>query len=93
MKKTNTSEPESKKSRIEWTGAGGDYFLGIVVDANDQVLDEFWGTRHDLLAWMKERWPRLRRNYVPMVYAMGAAEQHQQGKGKRKVKVRGCAAD
>lgn len=55
--------------RIEWTGAGGDYFLGIVVDKADKVIAEFWGTRKEILAWMETSWPHLRANYVPMVYS------------------------
>lgn len=54
--------------RIEWTGAGGDYFLAIVVD-QDEVIAERWGTRGEILAWMEASWPQLPQKYVPMVYA------------------------
>jgi hypothetical protein len=53
--------------RIEWTGAGGDYFLGIVVSQHDQVVDERWGTRGEVFAWMEMHWPQLPAKYVPMV--------------------------
>jgi len=53
---------------IEWTGAGGDYFLGIVVDREDEVIAEHWGAREEILAWMKTSWPQLPAKYVPMVY-------------------------
>jgi hypothetical protein len=54
--------------RIEWTGAGGDYFLGIVVDREDKTIAEFWGTRKEILSWMAISWPSLEAKYVPMVY-------------------------
>lgn len=54
--------------RIEWTGAGGDYFLGVVVDGEDQVIAEFWGTRREILNWMEAEWPTLPAKYAPMVY-------------------------
>ncbi|HEV2200819.1 MAG TPA: hypothetical protein VGR73_13445 [Bryobacteraceae bacterium] len=53
--------------RIEWTGAGGDYFLAIVVQ-EDEVIAERWGTRQDILAWMETNWPQLPEKYVPMAY-------------------------
>ncbi len=52
--------------RIEWTGAGGGYFLGIVVSQHDKVIDERWGTRGELLAWMEMQWSQLPAKYVPM---------------------------
>ena len=55
--------------RIEWTGAGGDYFLAIVVNRRDEVIAERWGTRQEILAWMETSWPQLPEKYVPMVYA------------------------
>jgi hypothetical protein len=57
--------------RIEWTGAGGDYFLGIAVDQKDEVIAEFWGTRKEILSWMETSWPQLPKKYVPMVYTPG----------------------
>ena len=54
--------------RIEWTGAGGDYFLGVVVGFQDEVIGEFWGTRQEIRAWMETCWPELPAKYVPMVY-------------------------
>ena len=68
MKHGTACAPERGK-RIEWTGAGGDSFLGIVVDSADQVIAEFWGTRKEILAWMKNDWPHLDANFVPMVYS------------------------
>jgi hypothetical protein len=54
--------------RIEWTGAGGDHYLGVVADQKDQVVSEYWGTRREILTWMETRWPQLPTTYVPMVY-------------------------
>jgi hypothetical protein len=56
------------EKRIEWTGAGGDYFLAVVVDREDEIIAEFWGTRRDVVAWMETHWPRIPKKYVPMVY-------------------------
>jgi hypothetical protein len=55
-------------NRIEWTGAGGDYFLAVVVDQDDEVIAERWATQKEVLVWMKKEWPHLRVKYVPMVY-------------------------
>jgi hypothetical protein len=60
---------EYRENRIEWTGAGGDYFLAVVVDKNDAVIAEHWGTRKDVLAWMETRWPQIPTKFVPMVYS------------------------
>jgi hypothetical protein len=60
---------DQKGQRIEWTGAGGDYFLGIVVDREDRVAAEFWGTRQEVLSWIETQWPRVPAKYVPMVYS------------------------
>jgi len=60
---------QGPRERIEWTGAGGDYFLGIVVDDTGHVISEFWGTHDEMLAWMKTSWPQLPAHYVPMVYS------------------------
>ena len=70
MKFKRTSAPvrECAEKRIEWTGAGGDYFLAVVVDREDKVVTEFWGTREAVVAWMEMQWPQLRAKYVPMVY-------------------------
>jgi hypothetical protein len=54
--------------RIEWTGAGGDYFLAVVVEGEDEVIAERWGTRQEVLAWMEAHWPQLPAKFVPMVY-------------------------
>ena len=54
--------------RIEWTGAGGDYFLAVVVEAEDEVIAEHWGNRKEVLAWMDTRWPQVPTKFVPMVY-------------------------
>lgn len=52
--------------RIEWTGAGGDYFLGVLIDDGNQVIAEFWGTRKQVLAWTETAWPGVPAKYVPM---------------------------
>jgi hypothetical protein len=67
-KKSSAPIRERAEKRIEWTGAGGDYFLAVVVDREDEIVSEFWGTRHDVVAWMETNWPQLPRKYVPMVY-------------------------
>jgi len=67
-KKTSAPIRERAEKRIEWTGAGGDYFLAVVVDREDKVVTEFWGTREAVVAWMETHWPQLRAKYVPMVY-------------------------
>ncbi|MEQ1884026.1 MAG: hypothetical protein ABL967_03130 [Bryobacteraceae bacterium] len=58
---------------IEWTGAGGDYFLAVVVE-NDRVISEHWGTQAEILHWMNERWPLLPRRFVPMVFSSNTPE-------------------
>ena len=70
MKSSKASDPgkDCGGNRIEWTGAGGDYFLAVVVDQDDEVMAERWGTRKDVLAWMKKEWSHLPVKYVPMVY-------------------------
>jgi len=67
----SASSQRREGKRIEWTGAGGDYFLGIVVDQEDEVIAEFWGTRQEILSWLKTSWPQLPAKYVPMVYTPG----------------------
>jgi hypothetical protein len=52
--------------RIEWTGAGGDYFLGVVIDDRNQVIAEFWGTRKQVLAWVETECSGIPAKYVPM---------------------------
>jgi len=59
--------------RIEWTGAGGDYFLAVVVDDRDEVVAERWGTRTEVRAWMEMQWPELPKKYVPM--ALGVSQR------------------
>jgi hypothetical protein len=68
FKRTSAPVRECAEKRIEWTGAGGDYFLAVVVDREDKVVTEFWGTREAVVAWMETHWPQLRAKYVPMVY-------------------------
>ena len=53
---------------IEWTGAGGNYFLAVVVERG-KVIAEQWGTRDEVLRWMDTEWPRVHRKFVPMVYS------------------------
>jgi len=59
--------------RIEWTGAGGDYYLAVVVDDLHEVVSEFWGTQREVLAWMAAHHPHLPSQYVPM--ALGATRR------------------
>jgi hypothetical protein len=61
----------NKGRRVEWTGAGGDYFLGIVVDEDERVVAEFWGTQREMRDWLKTNWPDLSATWVPMVYTPG----------------------
>ena len=55
--------------RIEWTGTGGDSYLAVVVDAGEEIMDECWGTRKQIRAWVGQRWPDLPLFYAPMVYS------------------------
>jgi hypothetical protein len=64
---TNTGSPPKRPRCIEWTGAGGDYYLAVAVEKNE-VISEHWGTKQDVLAWMDESWPGIPRKFVPMVY-------------------------
>ena len=66
--KTSVSVSNLGSKRIEWTGAGGDYFLAVVVEG-DEVIAEYWGTRKDVVAWMEKHWPQLPEKFVPMVYS------------------------
>src|SRR5262250_1919899 len=70
QKRRPPSREDLKGKHIEWTGAGGaggDYFLGIVVNEHDEVIDERWGTRKEVLAWMEMHWPQLPAKFVPMM--------------------------
>ena len=62
--------------RIEWTGAGGDYYLAVVVDERNEIVGEFWGTRKQVLGWIERQTPRLNSTYVPM--ALGATRKRAQ---------------
>jgi len=57
---------ECRGKRIEWTGAGGDYFLAIVVDDLDEVIAEHWGNRNEIVRWIETQWPQLPTKFVPM---------------------------
>lgn len=57
---------QSRGKRIEWTGAGGDYFLAIVVDDRDEVIAEHWGNRNEIFTWIETQWPQLPTKFVPM---------------------------
>jgi hypothetical protein len=78
--KAVASGKECGGKRIEWTGAGGDYFLAVVVDQDDEVIAERWGTRKEVLAWMKRQWPHLPVKYVPMVYGRGCGSYYRKGR-------------
>ena len=71
--KAVASERECRGNHIEWTGAGGDYFLAVVVDQDEEVMAERWGTRQEVLAWMETHWPQLPKKYVPM--ALGVSQR------------------
>jgi hypothetical protein len=81
---------ERRGKRIEWTGAGGDYFLAVVVEQEDAVLAEYWGTRKEVLAWMETHWPHLPTKFVPMVYSPArrhskrSSEEPKRSKKQRK---------
>jgi hypothetical protein len=66
--KRNSTHPGMEQKCIEWTGAGGNYFLAVVVE-RARVIAEHWGTRDDVLAWMETEWPRVPRKFAPMVYS------------------------
>jgi hypothetical protein len=72
--KATASGRECRGNRIEWTGAGGDYFLAVVVDQDDEVIAEHWATRKEVLAWMETRWLQIPSKFVPMAY--GPARRH-----------------
>ena len=84
--KAAASERECRGERIEWTGAGGDYFLAVVVDQDDEVFAERWGTRKEVLAWMETQWPELPQKYVPMALGVSQrrAERRKAQPSKRK---------
>jgi hypothetical protein len=77
---------ERRGKRIEWTGAGGDYFLAIIVNDRDEVVAERWGTRQEVLAWMETHWPQLPTKFVPMVYT--PARRHLKSSNERPVRSR-----
>ena len=68
MDSSNAAAPgrERRGKRIEWTGAGGDYFLAVVVDDRDEVVAERWGTRKEIVSWIETQWPQLPKKFVPM---------------------------
>jgi hypothetical protein len=72
--------------RIEWTGAGGDSYLAVVVDHRNEVVEEFWGTQQEVLSWITKRSPRLPARYVPM--ALGASREHAKRKRRRRTAAR-----
>lgn len=63
--------------RIEWTGAGGDFYLAIVVDHHNEVAEEFWGTREQVRAWIAAR-PQMHATFAPM--ALGATRKRTRRK-------------
>ena len=58
--KAAASGRECRGKRIEWTGAGGDYFLAVVVDQDDEVIAERWEPARKLLA----EWRRTGRIFL-----------------------------
>src|SRR5712691_2510512 len=67
---------ECRGKRIEWTGAGGDYFLAVIVDDRDEVVAERWGTRKEIVSWIETRWPQLPKKFAPM--ALSASRRQVQ---------------
>ncbi len=67
---------ERRGKRIEWTGAGGDYFLAVIVDDRDEVIAERWGTRKEIASWIETQGPELPKKFVPM--ALGASQRQVQ---------------
>jgi hypothetical protein len=57
---------DRRARRIEWTGAGGDYFLAVIVDDRDEIVAERWGTRNEIVGWIETQWPELPTKFVPM---------------------------
>ena len=74
--------------RIEWTGAGGDYFLAVVVE-EDTVIAEYWGIRKEVLAWMETHWPQIPTKFVPMVYSPDRRHRKSANEGPMRSKKRG----
>jgi len=75
--------------RIEWTGAGGDHFLAVVVEAEDEVIAERWGTRKEVLAWMETHWPQIPTKFVPMVYSPARRHLKRHNEGPMRGKKQG----
>jgi len=40
-----------------------------VVEKEDAVIAERWGTRKEIVSWMETHWPHLPTKFVPMVYS------------------------
>ena len=53
--------------RIEWTHGGGGEYLAVVLDEEGRIMEEHWGAKAEVLAWMARRWPGLPVEFVPMV--------------------------
>jgi hypothetical protein len=81
---------EKRPTHIEWTGAGGDYYLAVVVDECKEVITEFWGTRHQLREWMNTSWPELPGRFVPM--ALSSTRRHVQKKDRKLKRVKSGSA-
>ena len=64
--------------RIEWTGAGGEYYLAVVVDEHGDVAEEFWGTDDAVQVWIASRTPQMHSTFVPM--ALGATRKRERRK-------------
>ena len=78
MDSSNAAAPgrERRGKRIESTGAGGDYFLAVIVDDVDEVVGERWGTRKEIASWIETQWPQLPKKFVPM--ALSASRRQVQ---------------
>jgi len=61
---------------IEWTGAGGDSYLAVVVDERGEVAEEFWGNRNEVRTWIAARSP-MDAQFVPMALSATRKRVHR----------------
>ena len=81
---------ECRGKRIEWTGAGGDYFLAVIVDDRDEIIAERWGTRDEIVGWIETQWPQLPTKFVPM--ALSASRRQEERRQTPRVPRRKVAS-
>ena len=91
-KKAAAPGRECSGKRIEWTGAGADHFLAVVVDDSDEVIAERWGTRNEIVTWIETQRPQLPAEFVSMVLSVSqrrAERPKTQPSTRRKTTVLG----